>query len=531
MRLILPSFGVLSYGNGMGKGLGIIKVKKEGIYVSLAHLQNGSDIRGVALDLEASEPVTLSEKEVGALARAFCAWLRKKTGKKDLTISVGRDSRLSGIKLANAVMEALVFDGVDVFDTGLSTTPAMFMSTVFDDFDCDGAIMLTASHMPANRNGMKFFYKGGGLDSVDIAQLIEIADKEAFDHRPGGSITKSDLMSVYAEHLRNIISEKVEAANPDKPLEDLHVVVDAGNGAGGFFVDQVLTPLGATTTGSQFLEPDGNFPNHIPNPEDATAMAALVKAVKENKADLGIIFDTDVDRSSAVDGQGNPIGRNDIVALASVLAAKHHPGMTVVTDSVTSDELGEFLERKGIHQHRFKRGYKNVINEARRLNEEGVDAQLAIETSGHAAFKDNYFLDDGAYLAARIVVEAASNSISDLIADLAHPQEEKEMRLTINEKAFREYGHQVIEDLKNYARESDTITLVEPNYEGARIRFRSGKGQGWALLRMSLHESLLPLNIEAPQKEGAKQMAKELYRFLEQYPSLDLHQIENYIND
>lgn len=199
-----------------------------------------------------------------------------------MTIAVGRDSRLSGPALAHAVMDGLVYDGVDVFDTGLSTTPAMFMSTIFDDFDADGAIMLTASHMPANRNGMKFFYKGGGPDSNEIAQVIDIAEREAFNHKPGGSITKSDLMSVYAEHLRNIIREKVdqEAVNPDLPLEELHVVVDAGNGAGGFFVDQVLKPLGANTEGSQFLDPDGHFPNHIPNPENPEAMASLVKAVK-----------------------------------------------------------------------------------------------------------------------------------------------------------------------------------------------------------------------------------------------------------
>lgn len=497
--------------------------------MKLSELQNGSDIRGVALPLDPAQPVNLDAKEVRDLARAFAAWLRKKTGRSDLTVTVGRDSRLSGPKLAQAAMDGLAFDGADVFDTGLSTTPAMFMSTVFDDFDADGAIMITASHMPANRNGMKFFWKGGGLDSEDIAQLIEMAEHHEFSHKPGGSVTKSDLMSVYAEHLRNVISEKVDADDPDQPLKDLHVVVDAGNGAGGFFVDQVLKPLGADTSGSQFLEPDGHFPNHIPNPENREAMESLVRAVKDNHADLGIIFDTDVDRSSAVDASGKPIGRNDIVALASVLAAKHHPGMTVVTDSVTSDELGDFLEKKGIHQHRFKRGYKNVINEAKRLNEEGVDAQLAIETSGHAAFKDNYYLDDGAYLAARIVVEAAASSISDLIADLAHPAEEKEVRVPIKAEAFTEYGHQVIEDLKNFARESDYITLVEPNYEGCRIRFDTDHGSGWALLRMSLHENLLPLNIESSQKEGAKIMARELYSFLEQYPSLDLSQIRDFI--
>lgn len=261
-------------------------------------------------------------------------------------------------------------------------------------------------------------------------------------------------------------------------------------------------------------------------------MHSLVEAVKTSHADLGIIFDTDVDRSSAVDSSGNPIGRNNLIALASVLARKNHPDLTVVTDSVTSDELHDFLEERGIHQHRFKRGYRNVINEAIRLNEEeNVDAALAIETSGHAAFKDNYFLDDGAYLATQIVIEAASHSISDLIRELKHPLEEKEVRIPIRKEAYQSYGQQIIEDLQNFARESEYITLVEPNYEGARIQFDSAHGNGWLLLRMSLHESLMPVNIESNNPDGAREMARELYDFLAQYPSLDLSDIENFIQE
>lgn len=496
----------------------------------LKELQNGSDIRGVALDTDPAMPVNLSEKEVYQIARAFETWLRRKLKKTDLTIAVGRDSRLSGPKLAHAAEDALVFDGADVIDTGLSSTPAMFMSTLFDEINADGAIMLTASHMPENRNGMKFFYKGGGLDAKDVTEILEIAEKGDFIHKTGGSLTGFDLMKVYAEHLRNIISERIDNGK-DKPLEGLHIVVDAGNGAGGFFASQVLEPLGANVEGSQFLNPDGSFPNHIPNPENKEAMASLIEAVKKNHADLGIIFDTDVDRSSAVDENGNPIGGNDLIALASLLAARTHPDMTVVTDSVTSDELGDFLKEKGIRQHRFKRGYRNVINEARRLNEENEDAALAIETSGHAAFKDNYFLDDGAYLAAQIVVEAASSSISELLKDLAHPGAEEDFRLPVSEKAFQAYGQQVIEDLKNYAKESETISLVEPNYEGARIRFATPYGKGWALLRMSLHESLMPVHLESDKPEAAAYMAFELADFLDQYPSLDLSDLKAYIRE
>ena len=137
-------------------------------------------------------------------------------------------------------------------------------------------------------------------------------------------------------------------------------------------------------------------------------MASICQRVKESSSDLGLIFDTDVDRSSAVDENGKEISRNGIVAMAAALIADEYPKTTVVTDSITSRQLTEFLEDDLHLSHlRFKRGYKNVINKAKELNDAGTDCQLAIETSGHAAYKENYFLDDGAYLAVKIVIRAA----------------------------------------------------------------------------------------------------------------------------
>ena len=129
-------------------------------------------------------------------------------------------------------------------------------------------------------------------------------------------------------------------------------------------------------------------------------------------------------RAACVDAKGNEINRNRLVALASYIALKNNPGGVIVTDSVTSDGLCEFIEKKlgGVH-HRFKRGYKNVIDEAIRLTEEGKTAPLAIETSGHAAFSENYYLDDGAYLITKIIIEAArlfkeNSSVDEIIKDL-----------------------------------------------------------------------------------------------------------------
>ena len=370
--------------------------------VNWKKLQNGSDIRGVALEGIADEPVNLTPEVASTLGKAFVSWLTEKTSKSatELTVSVGRDSRISGPSLMQSLMSGMMSCGCQVYDFAIASTPAMFMSTVTSGFDCDGAIMLTASHLPFNRNGMKFFTNQGGLEKKDITKILELAAQNNFvaaeDQK---ELQKHDFIAVYASGLVKKIREAVNHPdNFDEPLKELKILVDAGNGAGGFYVDKVLKPLGADTTGSQFLEPDGNFPNHIPNPENKEAMASIRQAVIDNKSDFGIIFDTDVDRVAAVDNLGKELNRNRLIALISAIVLREHPGSTIVTDSITSDGLGQFIEQElnGVH-HRFRRGYKNVINESLRLNELGTESWLAIETSGHGAMKENYFLDDGAY--------------------------------------------------------------------------------------------------------------------------------------
>lgn len=479
-------------------------------------LQNGSDIRGVAMDGVPGENVNLGKEETFRLTRGFAFWLSEKLEKpvESLKISVGHDSRLTAEELKTTIADTLVHIGVKVYDCGLASTPAMFMSTIFPEYACDGAIMITASHLPFNRNGFKYFDKDGGLNKADISAIIAYAESDAVIENletvpnPGANpAEKRDLIGRYSQHLREkIISEAANTEHPDKPLTGLKIVVDAGNGAGGFYAETILAPLGADVSASQFLEPDGHFPNHQPNPENKEAMASISKRVVESGADFGLIFDTDVDRSSAVDKYGKEISRNAIVAMAAALNAAEHPGTTVVTDSITSDQLTVYLEKcLGLKHLRFKRGYKNVINKAIELNESGIDSQLAIETSGHAAYKENYFLDDGAYLATKIVIKAAQLAqsgagIDVLLSSLAEPKEAIEIRFPISGSDFGAYGEKVLTDLKKWAMEpeqvSDGISLVEPNYEGVRLNFRTEDTEGWCLLRKSLHDPIMPLNVE-----------------------------------
>lgn len=495
-------------------------------------LQNGSDIRGVASTGIEGQEINLTPERVTKIAIAFANWLsaKKSTNKTSLNIGIGRDSRISGETLMQAFSTGIRSCGSTAIDCGIASTPAMYMSTIFEESKFDGAVMLTASHLPFNRNGLKFFTSEGGLDKPDITAILNGAIEAEIINTTEGKLKHFDLVSRYSEFLVDTVRKGVNhPGNYEKPLEGFRIVVDAGNGAGGFYAGKVLQPLGADTTGSQFLEPDGMFPNHIPNPEDETAMIFIQKAVIDNKADLGIIFDTDVDRSAAVNHLGESINRNELIALIGAIIMEEHPGSTIVTDSITSDGLATFItdKLKGKH-HRFKRGYKNVINEAIRLNNNGEACWLAIETSGHAALKENYFLDDGAYLVTKLLIKAAqmriaaSGQLTQLISALKVPAESKEFRLKIRVEDFKTYGNDVIEQLRAFVSTVPGWSIVPENYEGIRISCDATAGQGWLLLRLSLHDPVIPLNIESEIAGGIDIIKNKLKTFFENYDSSEL---------
>ena len=494
-------------------------------------LQNGSDIRGVALEGIEGQHVNLTEQACRDIGRGFALWLMEKTGRKDgLRVAVGRDSRLSGATLCAWICDAMVQQGLQVTDFGMASTPAMFMSTVTEGYLFDGSVMITASHLPFNRNGFKFFTAEGGLEKGDIKKILEFAESDENSGVAAGTLISGAFMDAYAA----ILTKKVrDAAGCERPLEGFRIVVDAGNGAGGFYVDKVLKPLGAATEGSRFLDPDGSFPNHIPNPEDKTAMESIMEAVRETNADLGIIFDTDVDRAGAVLSDGSELNRNRIIAMLAAILLREYPGTTIVTDSITSTGLAKFIEEKGGVHHRFKRGYRNVINESIRLNNAGQDSQLAIETSGHGALKENYFLDDGAYLVTKLLIELARSkkegyTLESLIASLEEPAESVEFRMNILLDDFKAYGQQVIDELTAYAQDQAGWSLAPSNFEGVRVNLDENHGNGWFLLRLSLHDPLLPLNIESNSVGGAKQIAGELAGFIARYDKLDAEKLLSY---
>ncbi len=496
----------------------------------LMYLKSGTDIRGTAIEKD-GKAVDLTDSRIESIVNSLVVFLKNKLNKDDLQIAVGYDSRVSSPRIADAVCRTLLSLGVKTYSCGLSSTPSMFMSII--NFNMDASVEITASHLPMEMNGLKFFTRQGGFSGDDIKVILKYAQENPYAVTSTvGETEPLDNMAKYCADLCDMIKKGVNAENYDKPLQGLKIVVDAGNGVGAFYAHNVLSVLGADIDGSRYLEPDGTFPNHIPNPENKTAMQSICQAVSESGADLGVIFDTDCDRAACVDETAAEINRNKLVALASFIALKEKSGGVIVTDSVTSDGLNEFIESTlgGVH-HRFKRGYKNVIDEAIRIEaEEGRWAPLAIETSGHAAFKENYYLDDGAYLITRIIIEAASlkkegKTIGSVIESLKIPLEERETRFTINLKDFRDYGMGVIDDFKALAENTDGLTVAPVNHEGVRVSFAENNGDGWQLLRMSVHEPILVLNCESNKEGGVEQMMAFFKEFITQYDKLDLSRL------
>ena len=489
-------------------------------------LKSGSDVRGVAV----GENRTLTPHVAACLGMAFARFVAEKKHRSvtQVTIALGRDSRISGEELLHAAAEGVSKAGAAVMDFGMCTTPAMYMSIITPGFQPDGSIMITASHHPYDKNGLKFFMEEGGLEGSDVEKLLRAAQELEPESMPiAGAITQKAFLPTYQELLAARIRKGLET-DMAKPLLGLHVVVDAGNGAGGFYAG-LLESLGAWLEGSQFLEPDGHFPNHIPNPENAEAMASLRKAVLDAGADLGVIFDADCDRAAIVDADGREINRNRLIALISAILLDEKPGQTIVTDSVTSSGLKKFINDWGGEHYRYKRGYRNVIDEAIRLNAEGIECPLAIETSGHAALKENHFLDDGMYLVTVLIVRAMKlkregSTLGGLIADLKEPVESAELRLSIMAEDFRETGKVAIQRVLDYANAAETWHIAPDNREGVRISFDldGGMDNGWFLLRLSVHDPVLPLNVESDVPGGVKQMLQSLYAVLKDCEGIDL---------
>jgi phosphomannomutase len=316
-----------------------------------------------------------------------------------------------------------------------------------------------------------------------------------------------------------------------------------------------LSELGADTSASIHLEPNGLFPNHIPNPEDKKAMEATVKAVKESGADVGVCLDTDADRCDLVDETGKELNRNRLVALVSKLALEsfqsekdvvgkigdNHVGV-VVTDSSTSNGVTKFIEKCGGEQIRYRKGYRHVIQ----LGRKTPNCVAAVECSGHGGWRDNDWVDDGCYTALRALTALAqlkrgeTNGInnekvglSSLVKDLSEPAESVEIRLPMIKGYvdMQETSKLVIEDLGNLASQTEGWVVEKVNHEGLRVTVgrQNDPNDGWVMMRASLHEPILSVQIESDTKKGTRDIAKALLAWEPFAQNVDVTPLKKFI--
>ena len=484
-------------------------------------LKSGSDIRGSAVSTFEGENIELSNEIVEKISYAFSSWLSKKfnLAYTNISVAIGHDSRLSALRIKNVVINSLRSIGITVYDCSLATTPAMFMAV--SALQCTASISITASHLSYEKNGFKFFVPEGGLSSQHIEEILELAQKdEPIISSKTGSVRSVNLMNHYSTKLKNMIENNL---GNKLPLKGLKIVVDAGNGAGGFFASEVLKPLGADVSCSTCLAPDGNFPVHAPNPEDKKALNYVANATKNANADIGIIFDTDVDRVSIIDSEGHQIAGTRLIALVASIVIRSSEQNIIVTDSMTHESLRAFIAKLGGYQFRYKRGYNNVISMAKKINEKGGNCPLAIETSGHAAFKENNFMDDGAYLACKIIIElmnlrSNNRTLQDCTKDLVVPNGEFDTRISLLES---EDALKIMQDLKRHVDSNKNVVLDKENFEGIRIHFPAKHQNGWVIIRESLHDAKLVVHAESYVLGGIKSIGTFIKGFLKKYKFKD----------
>jgi phosphomannomutase/phosphoglucomutase len=444
------------------------------------------DIRGIA-DRDLTDGV------VRAVGRAFAQRLRERGGK---TVAVGRDVRLSSPRIRAALVEGLCDQGARVIDVGMVPTPALYFAILH--LKADAGAMVTGSHNPIEYNGLKL---SDGVQSLHGEEIRALAGRAAAAGVLGarGSIETASIEEAYLSDL----ASRVRLARK------LRVVVDPGNGAASVLGPRFLRTLGCDVD-AIFAEPDGRFPNHLPDPTVPELMRPLMERVRASGADLGIGFDGDADRVGAVDEKGKLLYGDELLALyaADVLASR--PGSPIVFEVKCSQGLIEWVEAKGGKPVMWKAGHSLIKAKMRETK-----APLGGEMSGHMFFADEFYgYDDALYGAARLlrILAASPEPLSARVAALPQSRfvSTPEIRLDCADAA--KFG--IVEAVRDHFRARREVIDVD----GVRVLF----GDGWGLVRASNTQPVLVVRFEARSQERLREITREVYGVLASYPEVTI---------
>jgi len=405
-------------------------------------------------------------------------------------IAVGRDMRLSSPQLAAALIRGITDQGVNATDLGMTTTDGLYFAV--GKFDFPAGVMITASHNPAQYNGMKFCraqafpisLESGLSDIRDLAVSGKFAEPAS-----KGQVIKRDITDDYVKHALSFID--VSRIRP------LKVVIDAGNGMAGLIMPKVFQHLPCELV-PLYFELDGNFPHHPASPIEPENMVDVQKKVREVGADLGAAFDGDADRMFPVDEHGDLVDGSKVIAAVSNSLLQKFPGSTILYNLIVSKSVPELINKLGGKAIRTRVGHSYIKAEMRQNN-----AIFGGEHSGHFYFRDNWFADSGliALLILLELVSVENKPLSEILKPLDHGFRSGELNSTIADAQGKMHALE-----ERFGKNAKTVDHLD----GVTLDF----GDWWFNVRPSNTEPLLRLNLEANSHELMEQKRDEVLAFI-----------------
>jgi phosphomannomutase/phosphoglucomutase len=436
------------------------------------------DIRGIVGQ-------ELTEETAFLLGKAFGTFLKSQNAAAK-SVSVGRDIRLSSDALSLNLINGIIYTGINVYDIGVCPTPVQYFS--IHNLDLDGGIMITGSHNPSEYNGFKVSIGKETIFGKDIQKLKEIIEKEGWiSAEKKGEIKKYDIVGAYKDFLLKQFSYLSSSK-----YKRVKVVIDAGNGTAGIIAPEILSHIGCEVI-PLFCEPDGNFPNHHPDPTVVENLQDLISEVKRTKADVGVAYDGDSDRIGIVDSSGDIVWGDQLMIILSRDLLKKHPGAKIIGDVKCSQIMFDDIKKNGGIPIMWKTGHSLVKQKMREEN-----ALIAGEFSGHIFIKDRYFgFDDAIYATLRLIEIMKINSMNviELLSGIPKMSYTPEIRIECPDEKKKQVINNVVARFLDYSKKDSGLYNIKDIYvtDGIRVVF----DKGWGLIRSSNTQPVIVMRVEA----------------------------------
>lgn len=447
------------------------------------------DIRGIAED-------DLTDEVVLSIGRAFGTMISRAGGNR---VVQGHDVRLSSSRLRDQIREGLMACGLEVLELGAVTTPNVYFAEV--QKGADGGIAVTGSHNPAEYNGFKMTVAGSSVYGAQIQELRELIERADFTSGEGSS-SPVPLVDEYLD----AILRRVKLTNPP------FVVIDAGNGVAGPPAKRLFEELGCRVE-ALYCDPDGHFPNHLPDPTVPQFMEDLQNTVLESGASLGIGFDGDGDRIGIVDHRGRLIYGDQLLAIYARDILERSSGEKILFDVKCSQGLVEDIVAHGGVPHMWKTGHSLIKAEMRKS---GV--LVAGEMSGHMFFKEDWFgFDDALYAGARLlgILDRWNTTVAEVIDDIPYYHSTPEIRVSCADSDKFDVVAAVTDQFKSRG----DVEVID--IDGARVIFE----EGWGLIRASNTQPAIVLRFEGRNETALSRVRDEFEAVLRDFPSVAIEEL------